>query len=72
MHPSTHSTRSTRRHRRFSHVRRLIRRRWADYVVVVALTFACLIALFLLLDVIDNTIAKPDRLIPSERPSRTR
>jgi uncharacterized membrane protein len=54
----------TRRHRRHSSVRRLIRRRWADYVVITALIIACLVALFLLLDVIDTTISKPDRIIP--------
>ena len=54
----------TGRHRRHSNVRRLIRRRWADYVVIVTLIIACLVALFLLLDVIDTTIAKPERIIP--------
>ncbi len=58
---------TSRRHRRLSNIRRTIRRRWADYVVVVALIIACLVALFLLLDVIDTTIDKPERIIPSAR-----
>jgi hypothetical protein len=49
------------RHRRYSRIRRAVRRRWADYVVIVVLVAACLVALLLLLDVIDTTIAKPDR-----------
>jgi hypothetical protein len=60
-------SRRSRRHRRLSNVRRLVRRRWADYVVIVALIIACLVALFLLLDVIDTTIAKPERIIPNAR-----
>jgi hypothetical protein len=55
------TTAVTPRHRRHSRIRRAVRRRWADYVVIVVLVAACLVALLLLLDVIDTTIAKPER-----------
>lgn len=55
--PATHR----RRHRRLSKLRRAFRRRWFEGVVTVGFTVACVVALLLLLDVIDRTIAKPDR-----------
>jgi len=54
-------TKPHRRRRRFSKFRRSVRRRWADIVVGTVFVFACLVALLLLLDVIDTTIAKPER-----------
>ena len=49
------------RHRRRFGFRHVLRRRWADWVVTVVFVAACLVALLLLLDVIDSTIAKPER-----------
>jgi hypothetical protein len=57
-----HTTAVSGRHRRRSHVPHAVRRRWADYVVMVVLVAVCLIALLLLVDVIDTTFSKPERL----------
>jgi hypothetical protein len=61
-----------RRRRRHSVVTTRLRRHWADYVVIVTFVGACLVALLLLMDVIDNTISRPDKQGVTVKPSRAR
>jgi hypothetical protein len=53
---------STKRKRRHTWIRRSLRRHWSDYVIVFVFVVACVVALLLLMDVVETSVNKKEKV----------